>query len=189
VVLCTTPVSTGAGGKHGRRARQHERSAAAAAAVVDSDPTSSTPAKKDPTDTAALDRLLGDMSMASTGWEDVEEQGPFFCPAPKADSGNSWRQHRHAGADPDRAFSNSPSSNSRMRRAGSSHSSGSRNAGSWGNDSSKSPAGRQPRMDKGFKRLLKRLMTGFMADSSQREMTFPASLSSADRLVGWWVCG
>jgi hypothetical protein len=36
-------------------------------------------------------------------------------------------------------------------------------------------------MDKGFKRLLKRLLTGFMADSSQREMTFPASLSAADR--------
>jgi hypothetical protein len=36
-------------------------------------------------------------------------------------------------------------------------------------------------MDKGFKRLLRRLLTGFMADSSQRETSFPASLSAADR--------
>jgi hypothetical protein len=36
-------------------------------------------------------------------------------------------------------------------------------------------------MDKGFKRLLKRLLTGFMADNGQREMTFPSSLSASDR--------
>eukprot|EP00775_Hariotina_reticulata_P006782 gene6782-6999_t len=40
---------------------------------------------------------------------------------------------------------------------------------------------RRPHMDKGFKRLLKRVLTGFMADSRQRELAFPASLSAGDR--------
>lgn len=182
---------TGAGGKQNRKNRQQERSAAAtAAALVGSDPTVSHPDGSDlthTTDTAALDRLLGDMSMSSAGWVDVEEHGPFFCPAPKASFRHSSRQHRSLDAGPDLAFSsNSPGSSSRVRRAGSSHSSSVRDAWSRGDDSRGSPAGRQPRMDKGFKRLLKRLMTGFMADSSQREMTFPASLSPADR---WAVCG
>jgi hypothetical protein len=36
-------------------------------------------------------------------------------------------------------------------------------------------------MDKGFKRLLRRVLSGFMADSRQRELHFPATLSAADR--------
>eukprot|EP00878_Enallax_costatus_P042816 GHUV01050301.1.p1 GENE.GHUV01050301.1~~GHUV01050301.1.p1 ORF type:complete len:190 (+),score=77.20 GHUV01050301.1:1058-1627(+) len=37
------------------------------------------------------------------------------------------------------------------------------------------------RMDKGFRRLLKRLLKQFVSDNKQRELEFPASLSSADR--------
>jgi len=40
---------------------------------------------------------------------------------------------------------------------------------------------RRPPMDKGFKRLLRRLLAGFMADNRQRELDFPATLSAADR--------
>jgi hypothetical protein len=36
-------------------------------------------------------------------------------------------------------------------------------------------------MDKGFRRLLKRLLKNFAADSRQRELSFPGNLSSADR--------
>lgn len=44
--------------------------------------------------------------------------------------------------------------------------------------------GRHPRMDKGFRRLLKRLLKNFVSDSRQRELAFPSTLSSADRWVG-----
>jgi hypothetical protein len=40
---------------------------------------------------------------------------------------------------------------------------------------------RHPRIDKGFRRLLKRLLKNFAADSRQRELSFPGNLSSADR--------
>lgn len=43
------------------------------------------------------------------------------------------------------------------------------------------PGERRERMDKGFKRLLKRLLKQFVVDSKERELTFPASLSAADR--------
>lgn len=36
-------------------------------------------------------------------------------------------------------------------------------------------------MDKGFQRLLRRALTGFMSDNRQRELSFPSSLSAADR--------
>eukprot|EP00879_Flechtneria_rotunda_P024861 GHRR01026380.1.p1 GENE.GHRR01026380.1~~GHRR01026380.1.p1 ORF type:complete len:562 (+),score=215.88 GHRR01026380.1:54-1739(+) len=42
---------------------------------------------------------------------------------------------------------------------------------------------RHPRMDTGFKLLLKRLLKGFVSDATQRELTFPASLNAADRWV------
>ncbi|KAF6255941.1 hypothetical protein COO60DRAFT_159941 [Scenedesmus sp. NREL 46B-D3] len=40
---------------------------------------------------------------------------------------------------------------------------------------------RRPRLDKGFRRLLKRLLKNFAADGRQRELSFPANLSSEDR--------
>jgi hypothetical protein len=50
-------------------------------------------------------------------------------------------------------------------------------------------------MDKGFKRLLKRTLTAFMADSRQRELVFPETFSAADRCVSvatasraLWAC-
>jgi hypothetical protein len=43
---------------------------------------------------------------------------------------------------------------------------------------------RRPEMDKGFRRLLNRLLKNFAADSRQRELSFPANLSSADRRAG-----
>lgn len=49
-------------------------------------------------------------------------------------------------------------------------------------DSAALPAPRRhPRIDKGFRRLLKQLLKNFAADSRQRELSFPGNLSSADR--------
>lgn len=156
--------------KHGRRSRQQQEQASASAHAAAAPPGSSS---------TVAEQALGEMS--GVDWEDVEEQGPFFCPAPKPDSRpSSSRRRSTAGADPEYA---APSPRGHLGRAGSSSSAGS---GSTASGSSPQQQ-RHTRMDKGFRRLLKRLLTGFMADSSQREMTFPASLSAADRWGCWGV--
>lgn len=161
------PGRTGSSSKHTRRSRQQVRIAAAAAQAAYASSEHDSIAD-------ITERLSGHMSMRGVGWEDVEEEGPFFCPAPKPDGAS--RSRLPAAGDSDQPHGQSPSSSSGMRRAGSSSSSARAGA-----SSGSSPGPRHPRMDKGFKRLLKRLLTGFMADSSQREIAFPTSLSAADR--------
>lgn len=164
------PSRSGSSRQRSNKSRQQDRAGPANAAPAGCE-DSCAGAEQD----SALEQLLGDMSKRGVEWQDVEEEGPFFCPAPKADRHFSHRQR--CSEDPGNPYSQSPSSHSssHLRRTGSSSSA------STGGGSTSSPRSRHPRMDKGFKRLLKRLLTGFMADSGQREMKFPASLSPADR--------
>jgi len=153
----------GSSSRQSRKSRQQDRAAAAGAAAA------AELCRSQQEDTGA--DLTGDMSMRGVDWSDVEGQGPFFCPAPRASRSRSSRQ---GGVDGCEVMEGQVSrgSSSSSRRLGCS---------SGASSMSSSPHSRQPRMDKGFKRLLRRLLTGFMADSGQREMTFPASLSAADR--------
>lgn len=158
------------GGKHGRKGRHSELAPVDSSAAADE--------AAEAAESSSLLQLPGgnNRSTPTVGvpWQDVEEQGPYFCPPVRVgNKASGSRSSQLQDFDDDEDAAARSSSNRRRRSA-----SGAASSTSSDNVSSSS---RHPRMDKGFKRLLRRLLTGFLADSSQRELTFPASLSPADR--------